>query len=307
MPMVGVFESEWGIIIILVVVVLVFGSSQIPKLARSLGSAQSEFKKGLAEGKKGDGSDADADAATPGDTGRRQGQRQAVRSLGVALRSPPAPRPGPGRRRAPRRRPIPSSRTSCSSTSSPVRWPSCPSTSRHSGLLLAAAGAFALLAVTARGPLGLARVCGPRLHATLDIVVALAVAAAPLVPALRPDITGIVVVEVAAVAWVRLATLTRYTRLAAPVTPAPGSPAPSGIECRRRRSRLIASAGPGTASPVDAPALPAQGATVLRGLGVAGGPLGAPAPRGRGQAAQRRPPGRAHAARLHRAWRKPPS
>jgi sec-independent protein translocase protein TatA len=66
--MVGVLESEWGIIIILVVVVLVFGSSQLPKLARSLGSAQSEFKKGLAEGKKGDGSDAAADSTTPGDT-----------------------------------------------------------------------------------------------------------------------------------------------------------------------------------------------------------------------------------------------
>jgi sec-independent protein translocase protein TatA len=62
--MIGVLESEWGIIIILVVVVLVFGSSQLPKLARSLGSAQSEFKKGLAEGKKGDGSDDAADTTT---------------------------------------------------------------------------------------------------------------------------------------------------------------------------------------------------------------------------------------------------
>jgi len=64
MPMIGVLESEWGIIIILVVVVLVFGSTQLPKLARSLGSAQSEFKKGLAEGKKGDGSDDSATAKT---------------------------------------------------------------------------------------------------------------------------------------------------------------------------------------------------------------------------------------------------
>jgi sec-independent protein translocase protein TatA len=66
--MVGIIDSEWGIIIILVVVVLVFGSSQLPKLARSLGSAQSEFKKGLAEGKKGDGTDADADSKATGDT-----------------------------------------------------------------------------------------------------------------------------------------------------------------------------------------------------------------------------------------------
>jgi sec-independent protein translocase protein TatA len=50
--MVGLIDSEWGIIIVLAVVVLVFGSSQLPKLARSLGSAQSEFKKGLADGKK---------------------------------------------------------------------------------------------------------------------------------------------------------------------------------------------------------------------------------------------------------------
>ena len=65
--MVGILDSEWGIIIILVVVVLVFGSSQLPKLARSLGSAQSEFKKGLSDGKKGDGTEAGADPAAPGD------------------------------------------------------------------------------------------------------------------------------------------------------------------------------------------------------------------------------------------------
>jgi sec-independent protein translocase protein TatA len=59
--MVGLIDSEWGIIIVLLVVVLVFGGSQLPKLARSLGSAQSEFKKGLAEGKKDD-------AASGGDT-----------------------------------------------------------------------------------------------------------------------------------------------------------------------------------------------------------------------------------------------
>jgi len=56
--MVGIIDSEWGIIVILVVVVLVFGGSQLPKLARSLGSAQAEFKKGLSEGKKNDAADA---------------------------------------------------------------------------------------------------------------------------------------------------------------------------------------------------------------------------------------------------------
>ena len=42
------------LIIILLVVLVIFGGSQIPKLARSLGSAQKEFKSGLEEGAKDD-------------------------------------------------------------------------------------------------------------------------------------------------------------------------------------------------------------------------------------------------------------
>lgn len=44
--------TEW--IIILVVVLLVFGGSQLPKLAKNLGKAQKEFKEGLAEGMRDD-------------------------------------------------------------------------------------------------------------------------------------------------------------------------------------------------------------------------------------------------------------
>jgi len=44
--------ADW-IIIILIVVVL-FGGTQIPKLARSLGQAQKEFKTGLKEGADAD-------------------------------------------------------------------------------------------------------------------------------------------------------------------------------------------------------------------------------------------------------------
>ncbi len=39
-----------GVIVIVVAVVVLFGGSQIPKLARSLGSAQKEFKNGLQDG-----------------------------------------------------------------------------------------------------------------------------------------------------------------------------------------------------------------------------------------------------------------
>ncbi|WP_334143440.1 twin-arginine translocase TatA/TatE family subunit [Rhabdothermincola sp.] len=38
------------ILLIAVVVLLLFGGTQLPKLARSLGEAQKEFKKGLREG-----------------------------------------------------------------------------------------------------------------------------------------------------------------------------------------------------------------------------------------------------------------
>ena len=38
------------LLIILLVVLVIFGGSQLPKLARSLGSAHKEFKKGLEEG-----------------------------------------------------------------------------------------------------------------------------------------------------------------------------------------------------------------------------------------------------------------
>ena len=39
---------EW--IVVIIVVLVLFGGSQLPKLARGLGSAQKEFKKGLEEG-----------------------------------------------------------------------------------------------------------------------------------------------------------------------------------------------------------------------------------------------------------------
>lgn len=46
----AVFDSPFDLGAVLVVVVLLFGSSKLPKLARSLGSAQREFRKGAEEG-----------------------------------------------------------------------------------------------------------------------------------------------------------------------------------------------------------------------------------------------------------------
>jgi sec-independent protein translocase protein TatA len=44
-------------IILLVIVLVLFGGSQIPKLAKNLGKAQKEFKEGLDEGSSEDESD----------------------------------------------------------------------------------------------------------------------------------------------------------------------------------------------------------------------------------------------------------
>ena len=38
------------LLIILVVILVLFGGAKLPKLARSLGQAQGEFKKGISEG-----------------------------------------------------------------------------------------------------------------------------------------------------------------------------------------------------------------------------------------------------------------
>ena len=50
------------LIIILLIVLLIFGGAKLPKLARSMGQAQQEFKKGLSDGAK-ESTDDEADKA----------------------------------------------------------------------------------------------------------------------------------------------------------------------------------------------------------------------------------------------------
>lgn len=52
-----------GVIVIAVVAVLLFGGAAIPKFARNLGSAKTEFEKGLKEAKRSDESGTDAKPA----------------------------------------------------------------------------------------------------------------------------------------------------------------------------------------------------------------------------------------------------
>ena len=45
-------SGPWQIVLLLVVIVLVFGSKMLPELARALGKAKGEFKKGTQEGEQ---------------------------------------------------------------------------------------------------------------------------------------------------------------------------------------------------------------------------------------------------------------
>jgi sec-independent protein translocase protein TatA len=45
------------LIIVLLVVLVLFGGAKLPKLARSMGQAQSEFKRGIKEGNNTPGDD----------------------------------------------------------------------------------------------------------------------------------------------------------------------------------------------------------------------------------------------------------
>jgi sec-independent protein translocase protein TatA len=50
------------LLIVLAIVALLFGSSQLPKLARSLGSAKREFEKGQRDGADGSNSESEPEA-----------------------------------------------------------------------------------------------------------------------------------------------------------------------------------------------------------------------------------------------------
>ncbi len=47
----------WDIVIVLVVILVLFGGSQLPKLARSLGEAKKEFESGVTKSDKKSGKD----------------------------------------------------------------------------------------------------------------------------------------------------------------------------------------------------------------------------------------------------------
>jgi sec-independent protein translocase protein TatA len=57
----GLIDGPGEIAILVIVILVLFGGSQIPKLAKNLGKAQQEFKKGLDQGQKEANADDKAD------------------------------------------------------------------------------------------------------------------------------------------------------------------------------------------------------------------------------------------------------
>lgn len=57
----------WQVVIVAAVIAVLFGAKKIPELARSLGKAKGEFKKGLIEGER-----EEAEAAKPEGEGAKE-------------------------------------------------------------------------------------------------------------------------------------------------------------------------------------------------------------------------------------------
>jgi hypothetical protein len=119
-------------------------------------------------------------------------------------------------------------------------------------LLLGAAALVTLLALSADGPFGALRICGQPLHVHLVAAAAVLIAFAPVVPALRSDIEGILVTTFGAVGLLRLSTLTRVQ-------------GPLGVWRRRSRANGPVIDATATVSPPAATAGPDQTATPAAG------------------------------------------
>jgi hypothetical protein len=95
-------------------------------------------------------------------------------------------------------------------------------------VLLAAAAYLVTVAIVSRGPLGLVRLVGPRLHQVLDLVLVVGLVVSPIFARSDLDVTGVIIAEALAVVLLRLALRTRYV------------PAPGAIAAVAARSRALA-------------------------------------------------------------------
>jgi len=145
------------------------------------------------------------------------------------------------------------------------------------GLLVAGGVVFGLLALTADGPLGAVRVVGQRLHVLLVAGAAIAFGALAVVPSLRPDLEGLLVVGAAVVAVVFLASRTMT------------DPARRGRRARRRARGPVIDATATVVPPSDGPPEPSPSDGTDSALRRAGRTTGAAAAVGKQVVDQHRP------------------
>ncbi len=74
---------DTGIVLLVVIVVMLFGGSRLPKLARGLGSASHEFRKGLEDGERGEEDKSDKDVKQPEAKSLERGDKGAETIEGV--------------------------------------------------------------------------------------------------------------------------------------------------------------------------------------------------------------------------------
>jgi hypothetical protein len=148
----------------------------------------------------------------------------------------------------------------------------------NGGLLVGAGALFAVLSMVADGPLGVARLCGRRLHVVLVMVASVVVALAPIIPAVRPDLEGILVVELVAVGLFRLATLTS-------TAPAGRKSIRPGAVVEATATVVDPSSSPPPSTPPRSPARPPTAPAGTSAASTAAASAGASAARWAGRAA----------------------
>ena len=84
------------LLIVLAIIALLFGSTRLPKLARSLGSAKAEFEKGIEEGAKPEPSPADKKVTmTKAELDALVAEREAQARAATDPPVPPPEKPAP--------------------------------------------------------------------------------------------------------------------------------------------------------------------------------------------------------------------
>ena len=87
--MLGMIFGPDGIVVIVVVaIVLIFGGAKLPGLARGLGSASHEFKKGVAEGDLTRADPSEVRAAVEHEVARSAGSIEHPRENGALIEGP---------------------------------------------------------------------------------------------------------------------------------------------------------------------------------------------------------------------------